>query len=971
MHKFFYYFSLSLLLFNSQFILAKSNSSELNSSQSKEFSTAIKSMKEQRRGPFQGIRWFCADGTIHPPRPYPCTKRGGGVQHGYWSNATQKIRKNGVYIANVLTDIDTKQIINADKNLIPSILLEKFLIDYDEGWIFRKAQFYRGAFQVEDEEKAGREILNRLLTDKDWLNNRFGLIVDTARILPHGIATPLVGKIRTLATTINKKDNKFQPLRSKIHGRPDSRDAERVREFKSKYGRKSTNKNLEELATLIDQLASSVDQTKVLEELRKKTTSKTVQEKIIESITILKEAKSPQKEYAEIASTMAWLRKNILEFKQSNRLAVVDTLLKLDQAGFVLLQQLKNQHSTLSRIQMMERLFSNVDALYGIGLISAYEYQNLQSSKLEVKNEIKLDQYRNLIAYLEKVSIWSERRISFFYEVVLKKWHSIEPLVEQFIPDRLRGTHLLEFAALLDQLNVDVGHLSGIEHSLFGQKTATGLTRINPGVATGKLVTIDQLDDPNLKTEETIVIVPETIAELPPVAGILTQFEGNQLSHVQLLARNLGVPNIVVSASKLEIINKKIGEWISVAASPKGIIEIDLTSPPKKEVLKNRNQSGVEIVVNLNKLDLSYTTITPTSELKATDSGVRTGPKAAHVGELQSHYPKSVSPGLAIPFGAFSNILQRNFKNSGKTTFQWMIENYKVLNDLKGDTKAYNNKRDNFLEELREWIIATPLDKAFVKELKQKMDQHFGKDGSYGVFIRSDTNVEDLPGFTGAGLNLTLPHVVGFEKTLQGLKKVWASPFTTRAFGWRQALLDKPEHVYTAVLLHKSVNSDKSGVLVDTDLFSQNKEKGFTVVLNEGVGGGVDGLSAETIVSSKQAQKTKLYASATAPKKRVLSPSGGVIEVDTSGQDQLLTKNNIERLNTFVNDLPKWFSTKSNRVNADVEFGFYNDELILFQIRPFLENKASLSNPVLKALDRKLDKQRNKIIDLTKLINNK
>ena len=45
-----------------------------------------------------------------------------------------------------------------------------------------------------------------------------------------------------------------------------------------------------------------------------------------------------------------------------------------------------------------------------------------------------------------------------------------------------------------------------------------------------------------------IYVVPETVADLPPLAGILTAGPGNPLSHVQLLARNLGIPNVAVDA---------------------------------------------------------------------------------------------------------------------------------------------------------------------------------------------------------------------------------------------------------------------------------------------------------------------------------------------------------------------------------------------------------------------------------------
>ncbi len=37
------------------------------------------------------------------------------------------------------------------------LLIEKFLIATDDGWILRKAQYYRGAVQEEDERETARD----------------------------------------------------------------------------------------------------------------------------------------------------------------------------------------------------------------------------------------------------------------------------------------------------------------------------------------------------------------------------------------------------------------------------------------------------------------------------------------------------------------------------------------------------------------------------------------------------------------------------------------------------------------------------------------------------------------------------------------------------------------------------------------------------------------------------------------------
>ena len=43
----------------------------------------VRDMKSSPRGPFSRIRWFCADGSILPPKPYACREHGGrGARKG-------------------------------------------------------------------------------------------------------------------------------------------------------------------------------------------------------------------------------------------------------------------------------------------------------------------------------------------------------------------------------------------------------------------------------------------------------------------------------------------------------------------------------------------------------------------------------------------------------------------------------------------------------------------------------------------------------------------------------------------------------------------------------------------------------------------------------------------------------------------------------------------------------------------------
>ena len=103
------------------------------------------------------------------------------------------------------------------------------------------------------------------------------------------------------------------------------------------------------------------------------------------------------------------------------------------------------------------------------------------------------------------------------------------------------------------------------------------------------------------------------------------------------------------------------------------------------------------------------------------------------------------------------------------------------------------------------------------------------------MFVRSDTNMEDLESFTGAGLNLTVAHIQEEEQILQAIRDVWASPFSERSYRWRRSVLANPLAVYPSVLLTPSVNVEKSGVLITSGV-SFGEADDLTVAFNWGVG---------------------------------------------------------------------------------------------------------------------------------------
>jgi phosphoenolpyruvate synthase/pyruvate phosphate dikinase len=229
------------------------------------------------------------------------------------------------------------------------------------------------------------------------------------------------------------------------------------------------------------------------------------------------------------------------------------------------------------------------------------------------------------------------------------------------------------------------------------------------------------------------------------------------------------------------------------------------------------------------------------------------------------------------------------------------------------------------------------------------MREVFGPDGSYGVFVRSDTNAEDLPEFSGAGLNLTVPNAVGEKRILQAIKDVWASPFAERAYEWRAEALVSSVEVYPSVVLAKTVGTAKSGVIATANLGTLSTDE-ITVNVNEGVAAVVDGGVAESLLLRPDGS-VRLLAQARAAYKKYALPEGGLGWKPTSGSDYVLLEDEIAEIRELVREVdarfPRVRDASGNALPWDIEFGFLDGKLHLFQIRPLVRYRQT---KVLEAL---------------------
>ncbi|MEP1593360.1 MAG: hypothetical protein ABJK20_02255, partial [Halieaceae bacterium] len=512
----------------------------------------VREMREAPRGPFSRIRWFCADGAVLPPKAYACSERGGGVQHGQWSEQTLSLREDGYLIANLLAGVDPEVFLDlADyEDHYAQLLIEKFLIAIDNGWILERALFYRGAIQEEDERAGGRALLLSLLSNPDWLGPRFSALRTGVKLLPHGEDSASIGKVRQWSAAIAADDKGFTPLRVKIHGSPDASDAAEVRAYAQASDRAELQGRFEELASEIDGIYRAEPLAELLREWSGK---EALDSQWRATFLAAAEAWSASNDaVVRLAATgelLAYIRRNLPSVGHAEyRLELLDLGLRLEAEHFSAASELRPELTRMTRSQITQALRATTSAAYGTGVLNTRLYSALQKELGSLAStSLPLNSYRDSLAYLGRAPNWAVQGMRRYFYPSMVKLAELEPKALLFIQDQLRASPMLFYSTALDLLLRDAGQLAGIKHTVFDRQVGVGLHALNPGLVRGTLHTSPNLEDPESFEEDGIYLLPETVAELPPVGGIITAGAGNPLSHVQLLARNLGIPNVSVT----------------------------------------------------------------------------------------------------------------------------------------------------------------------------------------------------------------------------------------------------------------------------------------------------------------------------------------------------------------------------------------------------------------------------------------
>jgi hypothetical protein len=88
-----------------------------------------------------------------------------------------------------------------------------------------------------------------------------------------------------------------------------------------------------------------------------------------------------------------------------------------------------------------------------------------------------LREYRDAVRYLARIPEWGGRSLEFQLGKTVERWSVLDPAARQYVPDRLRGSPMLNYGAVLDRVVEDLNALAGIQHEIMGERVSAGFAR--------------------------------------------------------------------------------------------------------------------------------------------------------------------------------------------------------------------------------------------------------------------------------------------------------------------------------------------------------------------------------------------------------------------------------------------------------------------------------------------------------------
>ena len=295
-----------------------------------------------------------------------------------------------------------------------------------------------------------------------------------------------------------------------------------------------------------------------------------------------------------------------------------------------------------------------------------------------------------------------------------------------------------------------------------------------------------------------IVVLEAVPNDISVVAGIITAAFQTPLSHINVLSKNRGTPNMGLRGAFDDPALRALdGQWVRLDVGG-----LDYTVEGVEQAVADAWwEDNKPAEVGIPGADLSVQTLVDLDgaldpELPIYDAisalTRAVGGKAAHFSVLRQIDDVPVPRGFAVPLHFY-------FEFMAEHGFDVQVDAMLADPAFVGDPAV----RDARLAELRDQMEAAPISAALERALLVKIRGEFP---GLRMRFRSSTNAEDLDGFTGAGLYTSKSGDPDDpdKPIVDAVRKVWASVWFFRAFEERSYRSIDHTAVGMALLVHRS-----------------------------------------------------------------------------------------------------------------------------------------------------------------------
>jgi hypothetical protein len=302
-----------------------------------------------------------------------------------------------------------------------------------------------------------------------------------------------------------------------------------------------------------------------------------------------------------------------------------------------------------------------------------------------------------------------------------------------------------------------------------------------------------------------IVVTDDVPNDIPLVGGLITEAFQTPLAHVNVLSRNRGTPNMALRDARRDAeLEPLLGELVRLEVAAAGFT-VRAASPEEADAFWQAQNPGGERIAP--RRDLGVRGVQPLVD-RSLDDLPSIGAKAAQLAEL-ARVPVRCGAPVPVPRAAFAVPLVHYAEHFEQSGARALLDMHLLDADFRADPEV----REEGLAQIRQAILETPVDEALLAEVQAAISMWFGDD--VRVRLRSSSNTEDLPAFNGAGLYTSLSAALDDpeRRVEDGLRTVWASLWSRRAYDERELARIDQSQVAMGVLVHEAFLSERANAV--------------------------------------------------------------------------------------------------------------------------------------------------------------